>query len=325
MDLKKQNQKSTRHGQRSTGGGEAPQGPDGAEDSRAMTPTESQTAVTTTNLMEEICERTNLISAYQRVFKNKGGPGGDGMTVDDLKPYLDAHWEELKAHLLAGTYKPQPVKRVSIPKPNGGMRELGIPTVLDRFIQQAMLQRLGPIFDATFSEWSFGFRPKRSAHQAILAAQRFVEDGREWVVDIDLEKFFDRVNHDKLMGLIAKKILDKRVLRVTRGYLNAGVMSGGVVSERTEGTPQGGPLSPLLSNIVLNELDKELEKRGHCFVRYADDCNIYVRSQKAGQRTMDGLRDFIVRKLKLRINEEKSAVDLAWNRKFLGYAFYKRR
>jgi len=272
MEPKKQTRESARRGHRSTGGSEAPKGPGGAEEPRATTPTERQTAASTTNLMEEICEKTNLIKALRHVVQNKGAAGEDRMTVDQLKPHLDRRWPVLKAQLLAGVYEPRPVLRVSIPKPDGGIRDLGIPTVLDRFIQQAMLQKLGPIFDRMFSDSSYGFRPRRSTHQAILAAQKHIEGGREWVVDIDLEKFFDRVNHDKLMGRIAKKIGDKRVLRLVRAYLNAGVMCNGVETAREEGTPQGGPLSPLLSNIVLDELDKELEKRGHCFVRYADDC-----------------------------------------------------
>lgn len=325
MEQKKQNQKSTRQGHRSSGESEALKGPSGVDGPRATTPTERQAGTSTNNLMEEICGRTNLIIALKRVVRNKGAAGVDGMTVDKLKPHLDENWEAIKAQLFAGSYTPRPVKQVSIPKPDGGMRDLGIPTVLDRFVQQAMLQKLSPIFEGTFSDASYGFRPGRSAHDAILIAQQYIEQGREWVVDIDLEKFFDRVNHDKLMGRIARQVRDKRVLRILRAFLNAGIMCYGVVRDRDEGTPQGGPLSPLLSNIVLDELDKELEKRGHSFVRYADDCNIYVSSRRAGERLMDGLRGFIERRLKLRLNEEKSAVDRVCNRKFLGYSFYQRR
>jgi len=322
MKQMKQNQESTRLGHQTSSGGEAPQRPDGADGSQATTHPENQVDSSTVQLMEEICERSNLIRAYQRVVGNKGAAGVDGMTVDKLKAHLTSHWEELKAQLLSGAYVPKEVRQVSIPKPNGGMRDLGIPTVLDRFIQQAMLQKLSDIFDPMFSESSYGFRPKRSAHQAILRAQQYVDAGKEWVVDIDLSKFFDRVNHDRLMARVAKQVDDKRVLRILRAFLNAGILCHGIVRFRPEGTPQGGPLSPPLSNIVLDELDKELEKRGHSFVRYADDCNIYVGSRKAGERLMTSLRDFV--ELKLKLNEEKSAVDLARRRKFLGYSFYPR-
>jgi group II intron reverse transcriptase/maturase len=274
------------------------------------------------NLMERALERLNLKAALKRVRKNKGGPGIDGMRTEDLLAYLWKNWDMLRAQLLAGTYQPSPVKRHQIPKSDGGMRELGIPTVLDRFIQQALLQVLQPGLDASFSKHSYGFRPKRSAHDAVRAAKRYVEEGRRVVVDVDLEKFFDRVNHDVLMGKLAKRIRDRRVLGLIRRYLEAGVMAEGIVMERLEGTPQGGPLSPLLANVLLDEVDKELEKRGHAFIRYADDCNVYVRSQRAGQRVMGLLRRLFGR-LRLRVNESKSAVDLAKNRKVLGYSFYE--
>jgi RNA-directed DNA polymerase len=275
----------------------------------------------TERLMEEVCERVNLKQALRRVQRNGGSPGIDGMTVDELPGYLEEHWPNLRAQLLNGTYQPQPVKRVPIPKPDGGARNLGIPTALDRFVQQAMLQVLQRRWDKTFSEHSYGFRPNRSAHQAVARAQQYIADGYRWVVDLDLEKFFDRVNHDKLMGRMAKRVADKRVLKLTRAFLNAGVMENGLVSPTDEGTAQGGPLSPLLSNLVLDELDRELEQRGHRFVRYADDCNIYVRSERAGQRVMDSVSSFITNKLKLRVNGEKSAVARPWQRKFLGFSF----
>ena len=270
-------------------------------------------------LMEEICQRENLRKALQRVRQNKGSPGIDGMTVNKLSSYLKKHWPQIREQLLAGTYQPQPVKRVEIPKPNGGIRKLGIPTVLDRFVQQAIMQVLQKYWDKTFSEHSYGFRPGRSAHQAISRSQQYVEQGYRWVVDIDLEKFFDRVNHDRLMGKLAKRIPDKRLLKIIRAFLNAGVMENGLVSVTTEGTPQGGPASPFLSNIVLDELDRELERRGHRFVRYADDCNIYVRSERAGSRVMESISKFITRKLKLKVNQSKSEVDRPWRCKFLGF------
>jgi len=276
-------------------------------------------------LMEEVIERENLREALRRVKANKGSPGVDGMRVDELAGYLKEHWPAIRDKLLSGTYRPQPVKRVEIPKPQGGVRKLGIPTVLDRFIQQAAMQVLQRRWDPMFSRHSYGFRPKRSAHQAVVQAQQYVARGYRWVVDIDLEKFFDRVNHDKLMGEVAKRITDKRVLKLIRAYLNAGVMENGLVSAMGEGTPQGGPLSPLLSNIVLDELDRELEKRGHRFVRYADDCNLYVRSQRAGLRVMESLVNFIMVRLKLRVNGEKSAVGRPWERKFLGFSFTSNR
>ena len=272
-------------------------------------------------VMEEVVRRENLKKALKRVCANKGSPGIDGMTVDELKDYLRVHWPEIREQLLQGQYKPHPVKQVLIPKPGGGTRKLGIPTVLDRFIQQALLQILNPIYDPTFSPHSYGFRPGRNAHQAVRQAKRYIEQGYEWVVDIDLEKCFDRINHDILMGRLARRITDKRVLRLIRLYLQAGVMVHGVVQERYEGTPQGGPLSPLLSNILLDELDKELERRGHKFCRYADDCNIYVRSERAGKRVMDSIEHFLAKRLKLKVNRQKSAVDRPQKRKFLGFSF----
>ena len=271
--------------------------------------------------MEAVIERENLKEALARVKRNKGAAGADGMTVGELPAHLKEHWLTIRAQLLDGTYKPQPVRRVEIPKASGGLRPLGIPTVLDRFIQQAVLQVLQADWDGTFSETSFGFRPTRSAHQAVEQAQAYIASGHGFVVDIDLEKFFDRVNHDILMGLVAKRVADKRLLKLIRGFLTAGVMEGGLVSPTEEGTPQGGPLSPLLSNLMLDVLDKELEKRGHRFVRYADDCNIYVRSQKAGERVMAGIEKFLAKRLKLKVNKAKSAVAKPSVRKFLGFSF----
>lgn len=270
-------------------------------------------------LMEAVVVRENLLRAYSRVLSNKGAAGVDGMSVEQLKPYLQQHWAEIKEALLEDNYQPQAVRLVEIEKPNGGVRQLGIPTVVDRLIQQALHQVLSPLFEPGFSDSSYGFRPSRNAHQAIAQARAYVCGGRRWVVDIDLEKFFDRVNHDILMTRVARKVKDKRVLRLIRRYLQAGMMSGGVVSPRAEGTPQGGPLSPLLSNILLDELDKELERRGHQFVRYADDCNIYVQSQVAGERVMASISKFLEQRLGLRVNSEKSAVARPWKRKFLGY------
>jgi RNA-directed DNA polymerase len=272
-------------------------------------------------LMEAVCERSNCEQALARVKSNKGSAGIDGMTVEQVPDYLKKHWPTIREQLLNGTYKPQPVKRVEIPKPDGGMRKLGIPTVLDRFIQQAVMQVLQRSWDQTFSAHSYGFRPGRSAHQAITKAQQYIAEGYGWVVDMDLEKFFDRVNHDKLMAKLAQRISDKRLLKLIRAFLRAGVLEGGLVSPVDEGTPQGGPLSPLLSNIVLDELDRELERRGHRFVRYADDCNIYVRSQRAGERVMKSVSEFITKKLKLKVNDQKSAVSKPSKRKFLGFSF----
>lgn len=299
---------------------EAPRAPgEGTEWSMAVCVPESPAVGE--QLMEEVCERENLKRALKRVRANRGGPGVDGMTVQELLVYLKEHWPALREQLLEGTYKPQPVKRVEIPKAGGGVRLLGIPTVLDRFIQQGVLQVLQQHWDRSFSEHSYGFRPGRSAHQAVARAQRYIAEGRRWVVDIDLEQFFDRVHHDKLLGRLAQRVKDRRVLKLIRAFLNAGVMEQGLVSPTTEGTPQGGPLSPFLSNIVLDELDRELERRGHRFVRYADDCNIYVRSERAGQRVMESITRFITKKLKLKVNQGKSAVARPQERKFLGFSF----
>lgn len=274
-----------------------------------------------TKMMEAVVERKNMAAAWKRVRANKGSAGVDDMTVDELMPYLKKEWPRIKEELLAGRFRPSPVRRVEIPKPDGkGMRKLGIPTVLDRLIQQAVHQVLCPLFDPHFSEHSYGFRPRRDAQGAVRQAQAFVSEGRRWVVDLDLEKFFDRVNHDILMSRVARRVKDKRLLRLIRRYLQAGILEGGLVTVRTEGTPQGGPLSPLLSNILLDDLDKELERRGHAFCRYADDCNIYVQSKQAGERVMSSLTEFLEKKLKLRVNPEKSAVGRPWRRKFLGYS-----
>jgi RNA-directed DNA polymerase len=271
--------------------------------------------------MEAIVERDNLRKALARVKRNKGAAGIDDMSFEALGPYLKEHWPTIWAQLLDGSYKPQPVRRVEIPKATGGKRPLGIPTVLDRFIQQAVMQVLQADWDRKFSEHSFGFRPRRSAHQAVARAQEYIASGHDWVVDIDLEKFFDRVNHDILMGLVAKRVTDKRILKLIRGFLAAGVLEGGLVSPTEEGTPQGGPLSPLLSNLMLDVLDRELEKRSHRFVRYADDCNIYVRSQRAGKRVMESIERFLTKHLKLKVNKAKSAVAQPSKRKFLGFSF----
>lgn len=272
-------------------------------------------------LMEQVLSRGNLLAALKRVEKNKGSHGVDGMSFQELRFHVYKEWEAMKIALLNGTYEPHPVRRVEIPKPDGGVRLLGIPTVTDRFIQQAIAQILSPIYDISFSEHSYGFRPNRSAHDAIKEAKCYIQEGYRWVVDMDLEKFFDKVNHDRLMGTLAKRIEDKRLLKLIRKYLKSGIMINGLVKPSEEGTPQGGPLSPLLSNIVLDELDKELESRGHRFVRYADDCNIYVKTEKAGNRVMDSVTSFIERKLKLKVNLSKSAVDRPWKRKFLGFSF----
>ena len=272
-------------------------------------------------LMEEVCGRENCKQALARVKANKGSAGVDGMTVEQLPEHLKQHWPAIREQLLSGTYSPQPVKRVEIPKPGGGMRKLGIPTVLDRFVQQAVMQILQRRWDRTFSEHSYGFRPGRSAHQAVKQAQQCIAEGYRWVVDLDLEKFFDRVNHDKLMAKLAERVSDKRLLKLIRAFLRAGVMENGLVSPVDEGTPQGGPLSPLLSNIVLDEFDREMERRGLRFARYADDCNIYVRSRRAGSRVMESLARFITMKLKLKVNAQKSAVARPWGRKFLGFSF----
>src|SRR5580700_9707182 len=305
----------------STPTGEAREaGRDETESSGARNGTENPAS--TNGLMEEVCERENLKAALRRVKANQGSPGVDGMTVIGIKDYLKQHWPAIREQLLSGTYEPKPVRRVEISKPDGGgVRKLGIPTVLDRFIQQAVMQVLQKQWNPTFSHHSYGFRPRRSAHQAVAQAQQYIAQGYGWVTDLDLEKFFDRVNHDKLMGQVAKRIEDRRLLKLIRAFLNAGVMENGLVSPSVEGTPQGGPLSPLLSNLVLDELDQELECRGHRFVRYADDCNIYVRSERAGQRVMESITRFIKQKLKLKVNEAKSAVARPQERRFLGFSF----
>ena len=275
----------------------------------------------TESMMEAVLHRENLLTALRRVRSNKGAPGVDGVTIDDLPELLRREWPAIRDQLLSGTYTPSPVRRVDIPKPGKGkgMRMLGIPTVVDRLIQQAILQVLTPIFDPDFSDHSFGFRPGRSAHQAVEQARGFMAEGRRWVVDLDLEKFFDRVNHDILMSRVARKVRDKRLLKLIRRYLTAGIMTEGVVCPRLAGTPQGGPLSPLLSNVLLDDLDRELERREHSFCRYADDCNVYVRSKEAGERVMASLTLFLESRLRLKVNAAKSAVDRPWNRKFLGY------
>src|ERR1700731_4389046 len=305
------------------GQGETPvSGYQGTEPFVAKPTTESPAAE---QLMEEVSERENLVRAWKRVRRNKGSPGVDGMTIDDAKDYLREHWPGIRSQLLAGTYQPQPVKRVEIPKPDGGVRKLGVPCVVDRLIQQALLQVLQKRWDRTFSEHSYGFRPGRSAHQAVAQAQRYIAAGYNVVVDLDLEKFFDRVNHDSLMARVAARVTDKRALKLIRAFLKSGVMENGLVSPVDEGTPQGGPLSPLLSNLVLDELDRELERRGHHFVRYADDCNIYVGSERAGQRVMESVTHFITHRLKLKVNQAKSAVARPGQRKFLGFSFTSER
>lgn len=271
--------------------------------------------------MEQVVKRANMLNALRRVETNKGAPGIDGMTTKDLRPFLVEHWPQIKKQLLNGTYRPQPVRRVEIPKPDGGTRLLGIPTVLDRLIQQALLQVLDPYYDPTFSPYSYGFRPGRRAHTAVKMAQQYIQEGYRWVVDIDLEKFFDKVNHDILMSRLARRIADKRILRLIRRYLQAGIMVNGVKVTSEKGTPQGGPLSPLLANIVLDELDWELLRRGHRYVRYADDCNLYVKSRRAGERVMASVQRFVEERLKLKVNAQKSAVDRPWKRKFLGFTF----
>ena len=296
---------------------------EGTETLRAKRGTESPAI--SEQWIKEVCERENCQQALKRVKANKGRPGVDGMTVQELPEYLKQHWPAIREQLQSGTYQPQPVKRVEIPKPDGGVRKLGIPTVLDRFIQQAVMQVLQRKWDGTFSEHSYGFRPGRSAHQAVEQAQRYIAEGYRWVVDMDLEKFFDRVNHDRLMAKLAGRISDQRMLKLIRAILTAGVMENGLVGPVDEGTPQGGPLSPLLSNIVLDELDRELEQRGLRFVRYADDSNIYVRSRRAGERVMANLTRFLSKKLKLTVNQQKSAVARPWERKFLGFSFTSRR
>lgn len=289
--------------------------------SRATAKRGTSGAETSARLMELVVGRENMMAAHHRVVANKGAAGVDEMPVEALMPYLKEHWAAIKEELLNGRYQPLPVRRVEIPKPDGkGVRLLGIPTVLDRLIQQALHQVLGPIFDPGFSDSSYGFRPGRSAHQAVVAARGHMASGRRWVVDMDLEKFFDRVNHDVLLARVGRRVGDKRVLALIGRYLRAGAMVGGMVTQRTQGTPQGGPLSPLLSNILLDDLDRELERRGHAFCRYADDCNVYVRSRRAGERVLASLTRFLERRLKLEVNAAKSAVDRPWNRTFLGYS-----
>lgn len=295
--------------------------PDGKGTESSLARYESESLAESERLMEAVCEPRNLKQALRRVKGNNGSPGIDGMKTEELAGWLIRNWERAREEMLTGRYQPQPVKRVEIEKPDGGKRKLGIPTVIDRFVQQAVLQILQKIWDPTFSESSYGFRAQRSAHQAIATAQGHLIEGYRWVVDIDLEKFFDQVHHDRLMARLETRVSDKRMLKLVRNFLTAGVLEGGLVSPIDEGTPQGGPLSPLLSNIVLDELDKELEKRGHKFARYADDCNIYVRNERAGKRVMDSLRRFITTRLRLRINENKSAVDEPHERKFLGFSF----
>jgi RNA-directed DNA polymerase len=289
------------------------------------TRTRTKAEVATTSLMEAVVERGNLMLAYQRVVENKGAAGVDQLAVSELKDHLKRHWPTMRAKLLVGEYRPQPVRRVDIAKPQGGVRTLGIPTVVDRLIQQALHQVLQPMFEPTFSDASYGFRPGRNAHQALRQAREFVAQGKRWVVDMDLEKFFDRVNHDLLMSKLAAKIADARVLTLIRRYLEAGMMADGLMQPRTEGTPQGGPLSPLLSNVLLTDLDRELERRGHAFCRYADDCNIYVGSQRAGVGLLHSLTGFLAERLKLKVNTAKSAVARPWQRKFLGYSLTAHR
>jgi RNA-directed DNA polymerase len=302
------------------GRGEAPRGSRGGE-ARSAAHEDARSGNGDEKLLELVVERSNVEAAIRRVKKNKGSPGIDGMTVEELPAFVAEHWPRVREEILTGRYQPKPVRRHTIPKKDGGNRELGIPTVIDRLIQQCILHVLQPRLDPTFSQHSHGFRPGRSAHDAVRAAQRFIQEGRRWVVDVDLEAFFDRVNHDVLMGRLAKRIADRRLLGLIRRYLDAGIMAKGLVVERYEGTPQGGPLSPLLANVLLDEVDKELEKRGHAFARYADDCNVYVRSKRAGERVMEGLRRLFAG-LRLRVNETKSAVARPWDRKFLGYSFW---
>jgi RNA-directed DNA polymerase len=307
-------------GRPGTGRGEAAHGLDSGETRRPR----HETADTGSGLLPAVLARENLQRAWKRVRANKGAAGADGLDIDQTAAHLRTAWPIIRDQLLKGTYRPMPVRRVTIPKPGGGERELGIPTVTDRLIQQALLQVLQPILDPTFSEHSYGFRPGRSAHDAVLAAQSYVQSGRRIVVDVDLEKFFDRVNHDILIDRLQKRIADAGIIRLIRAYLNSGIMADGVVQERMMGAPQGGPLSPLLANVLLDEVDKELERRGHCFVRYADDANVYVRSRKAGERVMALLRR-LYGKLRLTVNEAKSAVASVFGRKFLGYGFWVAR
>lgn len=301
--------------------GSTTHGPGSARQARAACD-ENVGDETTMNLMKEVLRRENLIEAHKRVVRNGGAPGVDGMTVHELMPYCREHWPQIREELLEGTYVPQPIRRVEIPKPGGkGRRVLGIPTVLDRLIQQALHQVLTPIFDPTFSDDSYGFRPGRSAQDAVRRACEHIASGHRWTVDLDLDSFFDRVQHDVLMARVARRVKDKRVLRLIRRYLQAGVMLNGIAPPRVEGMSQGGPLSPLLSNVLLDELDRELQRRGHRWVRYADDVNVYVRTLRAGHRVMASLEQFLTKRLRLRVNRKKSAVARPWKRKFLGYSF----
>jgi RNA-directed DNA polymerase len=299
--------------------------PDGGQKDETVTRTLEEIDSVAVSLMERVVERENLRAALIQVRRNKGGPGIDGLTVERMSDYLKVHWPTLRTQLLDGTYRPAPVKRVLIPKPDGSARSLGIPTVVDRFIQQALLQVLQAKWDQTFSQFSFGFRPKRSAHQAVAQAQKYVRDGHRFVVDMDLEKFFDNVNHDVLMHKVTQRIQDDRVIHLIRRFLKSGVSIAGAYQPTGKGTPQGGPLSPLLANLLLDELDQELERRKHYFVRYADDCNIYVSSQRAGERVLASIRSFLEKRLKLKVNEKKSAVDRPWNRRILGFTLTRGR
>ena len=294
------------------------------KDALSISETDTANPVEDEQLMEQVVDRDNLFAALKKVKQNRGSPGVDGMKVEELPEYLKREWPRLRGQLLSGTYEPQPVRRVEIPKPGGGIRQLGIPTVLDRFIQQAVLQVLQKDWDATFSEFSYGFRPKRSAHQAIEQSQRYLKKGYRWVVDMDLEKFFDRVNHDKLMSEVRKRISDARVVNLIQRFLRSGVEHEGKLLKTETGTPQGGPLSPLLANLLLDNLDRELDHRGHRFVRYADDCNIYVKSKRAGLRVLRSISRYLTDHLKLSVNEAKSAVDRPWKRQFLGFTFSTR-
>jgi RNA-directed DNA polymerase len=274
-------------------------------------------------MLEEILDYRNVQKALKQVISNQGAGGIDGMQTDELRDYLEAGWPWLKQSILEGSYRPQPVRKVEIPKPQGGMRMLGIPTVLDRLIQQAISQWLSPRYEPEFSAYSYGFRAGRNGHQAVLQAKKYLDEGKEWIIELDLEKFFDKVNHDKLMGLLAKRLADKRTLKLIRSYLNSGIMEGGMVSQRTEGTPQGSPLSPLLSNIMLDELDKDLQQRGHSFVRYADDCSVYVKSEKSAHRVLESITKFIEEKLKLKVNRAKTKISRPNQSTLLGFSFYR--
>lgn len=297
------------------------QGTEGVPSYPPAQPRETTREESRINLMERVVAKDNMFYALHRVESNKGAAGIDGMTIESLRPFLKDQWPEIREQLLNGTYQPKPVRRVEIPKPDGGKRLLGIPTVLDRLIQQALLQVMNNIFEPTFTPFSFGFRPNKRAHSAVEKAREYIKEGHRWVVDMDLEKFFDKVNHDILMSRVARSIQDKRVLLLIRKYLQSGVMVNGCCIATEEGTPQGGPMSPLLANIMLNDLDWELWRRGHRFVRYADDCNIYVKSRRAGERVMAGVKRFVEERLKLKVNTKKSAVDRPWKRKFLGFSF----